>query len=51
MRTFMILAVLAMILTVMPTYAERGASIEHVRDSGRLIRLHVLAVTTPSVRG
>ena len=41
MRTFMTFAVLATILTVMPTYAERGASIEHVKDSGRLIRLNV----------
>jgi hypothetical protein len=41
MRTLMTFAVLATILTVMPTYAERGASIEHVKDSGRLIRLNV----------
>jgi hypothetical protein len=41
MRMFMTFAVVATILTVMPTYAERGGSIEHVKNTGRLIRLNV----------
>ena len=41
MRTFMTLAVLATILTVMPSYAERGAANEHLEHTGQLIRLNV----------
>ena len=39
MRTLLTAAVLATILTVMPMYAERGASSEHVEHAGALIRL------------
>jgi hypothetical protein len=41
MRTFLTAAVLATILTVIPMYAERGASSDHVKHSGTLIRLNV----------
>jgi hypothetical protein len=40
MRTFVTAAVLATILTVIPMYADRGASSEHVEHAGTLIRLN-----------
>ena len=41
MRTFMTFAVLATILTVMPTYAERGAPSERAEHAAHLIRVNV----------
>ena len=41
MRTFLIFATLATILTVMPMYAERGAPSKHAEHAGPLIRLNV----------